>query len=263
MKEEELTLTTMITIDRLETLLTLFHKWKGTNHSFDAGNGCMNIFIGPISATLHVASLSANHLITTLATLNNFLAQHQDLSSHLDIHLTISPYDRQFNLWRNIARYYARSDYILMIDVDFMPTDIYTKWMRTKQWRQIVSGKGRAINGQKPGKKCGLVVPAFEYAPAELTASKRKKTPGKIEVKSRMVKKDEMPEKHSHMPESKAQLLPLLSTGEVLMFHGKWKRGHAPTDYDRWVSTDKMYKVEEYNFNYEPYVIMAKEGAPW
>lgn len=308
---------------------------------------------GPLSVTLHVPSKSPEFVVETIQTLTDFLSKHAVLAKYLDLHLEVSPYDRQFNFWRNIARLHARSDYVMLIDVDFyVCTDLSRKFQRMKQWQDMVQGKGRVVDGVRTGKKVVLVVPAFEHAPLpppeemdpllalpaqpdaapavaendgmvkatlpdveqqneaaaieadaivpepavdatldpkkeSKAANKRKKqnkkarrVPGKINVRPALQKRSlpnmapliasqhKSPFAHTAapadpMPTSKAQLLPLLSTGEVLMFHGKWKRGHGPTNYEKWVGMDKVYKIEEYNFNYEPYVIMPRENAPW
>ncbi|CAO3640122.1 unnamed protein product [Mucor fragilis] len=47
------------------------------------------------------------------------------------------------------------------------------------------------------------------------------------------------------------------------MFHRGWKRGHGSTNYGKWYKQTKPYKVTEYNYSYEPYVIFKKEGTPW
>lgn len=65
-------------------------------------------------------------------------------------------------------------------------------------------------------------------------------------------------------PALKTDLIKLIEQKDVTMFHDKWQRGHGPTDYARWYqTTTEPYRVTEYNYNYEPYVLMKREGLPW
>jgi glycosyltransferase-like protein LARGE len=50
---------------------------------------------------------------------------------------------------------------------------------------------------------------------------------------------------------------------KIDMFHRTWQKGHAATDYFKWYVTDTPYKVTDYSFSYEPYVIFKREPSPW
>jgi hypothetical protein len=67
----------------------------------------------------------------------------------------------------------------------------------------------------------------------------------------------------SSYPSDKKSLMPYLNRKEIGMFHGKWKRGHGPTNYDLWQTATEPYKITEFNYNYEPYVLMKRDGLPW
>ncbi len=78
------------------------------------------------------------------------------MTKYVDVHLVVDAFDRQFNTWRNIARLFARTEYVMMLDIDFYPcTD----------FRDVVR---RALNSTILQKldtgRAALVVPAFEYS---------------------------------------------------------------------------------------------------
>ena len=76
---------------------------------------------------------------------------------YVDVHLIIDLFDRQFNTWRNIARLFARTDYVMMLDVDFV---VCTDFRRSLRESQAV------MNKLKDGASA-FVIPAFEYVKFE------------------------------------------------------------------------------------------------
>jgi hypothetical protein len=80
----------------------------------------------------------------------------------VDVHLVVSPFDRQFNAWRNIARLFARTTYVMMLDVDFA---VCTDWrvsvldLLHRKDREYADPLSQLfVDGH-----AALVVPAFEY----------------------------------------------------------------------------------------------------
>lgn len=75
------------------------------------------------------------------------------MSRFVDVHLVIDSFDRQFNTWRNIARLFARTDFILMLDIDFFPCTDFRVTLKKNPWikRQLQTGLA------------AMVLPAFEY----------------------------------------------------------------------------------------------------
>lgn len=148
----------------------------------------------------------------------------------VDIHVVRDGFDRELNLWRNIAKLFARTDYVMQLDIDFYPvTDIRTS----------VLNNPVAMSLLKSG-EAALVIPAFEYTKQEDGLDYRK------------------------FPSSKSQLLKLYNEKQIGMFHSFWLPGHAPTDYERWTSGEQdVYKVTTYQYSYEPYVIFKNQGSPW
>jgi glycosyltransferase-like protein LARGE len=47
------------------------------------------------------------------------------------------------------------------------------------------------------------------------------------------------------------------------MFHKHWVNGHGDTNYTKWYTSSKPYRVSTYQYSYEPYIIYKKEGSPW
>ena len=72
---------------------------------------------------------------------------------YVDIHLVVDSFDRQFNTWRNIARLFARTDYVMMLDIDFYLCTDFRTTLRTNAWVQERLREGLSA----------FVVPAFEY----------------------------------------------------------------------------------------------------
>ena len=78
------------------------------------------------------------------------------------------------------------------------------------------------------------VIPAFEYATLH-----RKVT-------------------YESFPQNKQELINNIDNRKIEMFHSSWVRGHQPTNYTKWYTTNKAYQVKGYTYNYEPYLIMGK-----
>jgi hypothetical protein len=109
--------------------------------------------VGPISVTVHLDNTEEN-IRTLLDALHKLYTTVPKISSSVDLHLVIDSFDRQFNTWRNIARLFARTSYVMMLDVDFaLCTDFRTS---------IRSNK--AVMEKLKGGTSAFVIPAFEYA---------------------------------------------------------------------------------------------------
>ena len=111
--------------------------------------------------TVHIplpTSTSKSTLYKSLLALHKLVTNSPDLASRADIHLVISPFPRAFNTWRNLARLFARTLYILLLDVDFA---ICTDWRASVSvlLRDGENELGRRVRGGI----AALVLPAFEY----------------------------------------------------------------------------------------------------
>lgn len=107
---------------------------------------------GPISVTIHVRN-STSHIRDLLDSLHELYTSSPTMSAYVDVHLVIDAFDRQFNTWRNIARLFARTEFVMMLDVDF---SLCTDFRSAIRASKAVLDKLRAGNA-------ALVVPAFEY----------------------------------------------------------------------------------------------------
>lgn len=99
-------------------------------------------------------------LNSSLLTLHSLIRSSPALAARADIHLVLSPFPRAFNTWRNIARFFARTSYILLLDVDFA---MCTAW-RDPVKAMLQSG-GEMAKRMREG-RAALVLPAFEYSRA-------------------------------------------------------------------------------------------------
>lgn len=184
-------------------------------------------FAGPISAAIHV--LDDADKVATIKELGKIYSSNPDMQKYVDIHLIIDKFDRQFNMWRNTAKLFTRTDYLMMLDVDFhLCTD----------FRKTIFGNPTISNMLAAG-KTAIVVPAFEY----------------------LNQKDGMD--YKTFPTKKAQVVQQVQAMKLDSFHSSWVSGHGATNYSHWYTATEMYPVTEYEFSYEPYVIYKKEGTPW
>lgn len=207
----DITITTMITIERLGVFRNLVERYKG-----------------PVSLTLHIKD--DENKAQSLQSLHQVHRESREFAQFVDVHLIVDNYDRQFNLWRNVARLYATTQLIMTMDVDFMLcSDLQRNIGELPQVYKEMVSNGSAV----------FVVPAFEFV-REV-----------VEIQA------------VDYPKDKDQLMAFMQRKEVIMFHNSWKRGHGPTNYAAWSRAQEPYRVQEYNYNYEPYVLMKRDGLPW
>lgn len=74
---------------------------------------------GPVSATVHVSDSSAHE--ESLRQLDSLYKSSPVMQKHVDIHLVYDSFDRQFNMWRNIAKFFARTEVCGARTVSFCP----------------------------------------------------------------------------------------------------------------------------------------------
>lgn len=105
-------------------------------------------------------------------------------------------------------------------------------------FRASIHQNAKAIELLQSG-KAALVIPAFEF---------NKQADGVD---------------YTTFPDTKKELLELVSKEKIDMFHKHWVNGHGDTNYTKWYTSSKPYKVSTYQYSYEPYIIYKKEGTPW
>ncbi|KAI8066245.1 glycosyl-transferase for dystroglycan-domain-containing protein [Gilbertella persicaria] len=211
MTGEDITIVTLVTRNRIPNLARLATQYQG-----------------PISATIHISNDEEGEY--TLDMLQQAMDKSPNMRKFVDIHVVRDEFDRELNLWRNVAKLFARTDYVMQLDIDFYPcTDI----------RRSVLNNDKAMNLLRSG-QAALVIPAFEYSKQEEGLDYRT------------------------FPKNKPDLVKQYKDNQIEMFHSFWLPGHAPTDYDRWTSdAQEIYPVTTYQHSYEPYVIFKNQGSPW
>ncbi|KAF9268696.1 glycosyltransferase family 49 protein [Marasmius fiardii PR-910] len=210
---EDITVTTQITSNRL--------------HVFDR---LVRHYQGPISVTIHVRN-NTRHVHDFLDSLHSLYTSTPLMARNVDVHLVIDSFDRQFNTWRNIARFFARTGYVMMLDIDFfLCTD----------FRDAIRASKSIMNKLREGNSA-FVIPAFEYTDHSEGVD------------------------YTSFPMDKKTLLSLVNEGRISAFHAGWEAGHNSTDYARFYSAPpgEVYRVSNYQAAYEPYIVFKKEGPPW
>ncbi|KAI9303308.1 glycosyl-transferase for dystroglycan-domain-containing protein [Cunninghamella echinulata] len=208
--QEEVTISTLVTHNRFKVLSRLASHYQG-----------------PVSVAIHMNDDDSKQ--TFLQDLHQLWDSNPDMRKYVDLHLVVDKFDRQFNMWRNVAKFFARTDYIIMLDVDFYLCTDFRKSLKQNPELMDVLRSGRGA----------VVIPAFEFI------------------------KEEDGEDWRLFPKSKSELMSIVKSDKIDMFHRSWKRGHGSTNYAKWYDSSIPYMVTDYNYSYEPYVIFKKEGSPW
>jgi hypothetical protein len=112
------------------------------------------VYSGPISVTVHIKNIKP-HVNAVLNSLHEMYTSSEFMMTYADVHLVVDTYDRQFNNWRNIARLFARTDYVMMLDIDFYPCTDFRGLVR-----EILNS---TMLQKLDGNRAALVIPAFEY----------------------------------------------------------------------------------------------------
>ena len=108
---------------------------------------------GPISVAIHVSSTPKEQRDVVLRELHHLYTTSPGMSTWVDVHLILDNFDRQFNMWRNVARFFARTEFVMMLDVDFaVCTDFRNQVLRSP-----------AIMDKLRRGDAALVIPAFEF----------------------------------------------------------------------------------------------------
>ncbi|KAG0215583.1 hypothetical protein BGX33_001086 [Mortierella sp. NVP41] len=94
---ESVTITALITFDRYPTFSKLVTNYQG-----------------PISVTIHINDDELRD--ENLAKLHEMYNSNPLMKEFVDAHVVVDKFDRQFNMWRNVARFFARSNYFMMLD---------------------------------------------------------------------------------------------------------------------------------------------------
>jgi hypothetical protein len=224
---------------KLPTFLTQLHYWNG-----------------PASLALYLNQLGGDETAPdAIALLETFLEDHQETLRNTSIHLLMEytnseegPVGYPHNPLRNLAMDQSDGDYVVALDVDFIPQprNCYSKLLATLEAHDGILAE------EIRQEKLVMVLPAFEvYAPKG---------------------KDEATPKQ--LPNSKKKLYDLVQSDRAENFQTKrYPPGHGPTKFKKWfepvsnlTSVDKKPLVPFYPIYYkpgfEPYVLVYRPGIP-
>lgn len=256
--KDDITVTSLITSNRFEALARLVERYQGMlghpSHCLAFSLYAIFLHLGPISVTFHINNATEN-VPQLLESLHHLYTTTSNMATYVDVHLVLDTFERQFNTWRNVARLFARTDYVMMLDVDFyLCTPGFREVFRRTVWREGDDVKEMFRNGL-----AAFVIPAFEYVNydegREVKAfPKTKKVPCHpvVCLTSRLML-------------SVQNLVQLVQERRIGMFHATWPPGHNSTNYERYYAAKQgeMYKVTQFQSYYEPYTIFRKDGPPW
>ncbi|XP_039767241.1 LARGE xylosyl- and glucuronyltransferase 2 [Ornithorhynchus anatinus] len=197
-RPHDVTLVAQLSTDRLQMLEALCRHWPG-----------------PMSLALYLSDAEAQRFLR-FAQASEVLAARRDVAYHV-VYREGPLYP--VNLLRNVALAQARTPYVFLSDIDFLPAYSLYDYLRASIEQLDLATR-----------KAALVVPAFETLRYRLS-----------------------------FPASKAELLTLLDAGSLYTFrYHVWPRGHAPTDYARWREAPAPYRVA-WAADYEPYVVVRRD----
>ncbi|XP_074597011.1 uncharacterized protein LOC141852066 isoform X2 [Brevipalpus obovatus] len=148
-----------------------------------------------------------------------------NLSSGSDITFVLGPDDQNsypINKLRNIAIEKVRTRFMLILDADFQPSPNLEE-----NFSPLLDKMNTSLSA--------FVVPSFEFV-------------------------DPLAD-HDQIPHRKEELLQLIFRDNPLVAPFRIHESvdaHKLTNYWRWFSSSKIYKIKQYSDKYEPYIIMEK-----
>ncbi|KAG0019794.1 hypothetical protein BGZ82_011769 [Podila clonocystis] len=213
----QVTITTLITPDRYGVFLKLVKQYRG-----------------PISVATRIPK--GEDQDRHFQELHRFFHDHTILRKYVDLHVIVDGLDLQLNMWRNVARMFARTDYFMMLDA---------------------SG-------------AALVIPAFEYK-VDKDPKDSKYFPDTKTALIPLLEKGNIHVFHNSFPPGHAAT----DTRRWMKMksHAALEEGHkgdnpgdelSQEDYlEMEAEGEKPYKVTKFEPKYEPYIVLKKEGTPW
>lgn len=205
----DVTLTVHLSLDRLLALDQLAGNW-----------------LGPISVAIYMAEVETSLLVSSIK--NSFnLAGRTNIGYHLVFR--DEGFNYPINKLRNVALKNALTDYVLIIDIDFLPSLNLYEYL--KSVLSEMSNRGIEDHDRDILQDTALVIPAFETLQYKF-----------------------------QFPNNKAELINQLNLGSITTFRAQiWPKGHSPTDFSRWKVATKPYRVD-WKPDYEPFVVTNREA---
>lgn len=138
------------------------------------------------------------------------------------------------NAMRNRALANARTEAVLLLDVDFWPSAELSELMQKPA--KYASLMGALSQG------AAVVLPAYETGDS-----------GDIGVEVA----------REAVLEGKDAAVRMFWDGRIKAFHtDRYEAGHRATDYKRWLEASRPYNIQ-YEEGFEPYVIVSRKFVPW
>ncbi|KAI1317850.1 hypothetical protein EDD11_007652 [Mortierella claussenii] len=237
---DDITLATFIPQDELSELATLVEHYSG-----------------PISAVLHIEYPSdVPGASNPIKRLHAMRASNPKVRQQVDIHLIIAPPThrrapilQQTNLHRNIARFFARSDFVLLLDADgsLPATDIAKSFADYPQWMD----KLRSGNV--------FVVPGFNVSTGETLDAQEEQddqsnSAGPVPALTA-----------ADLPLEKNALLEFIRKGQVVPSEKTWKKTIRNVDFNGWAAQSQSHlsAIQNYDPSFSPSVVIRRDKMLW
>ncbi|KAL6781671.1 hypothetical protein ACKKBF_B09005 [Auxenochlorella protothecoides x Auxenochlorella symbiontica] len=236
----DVTLVTQLSFERLYMLEGQCDVWSGTISA-----AVYIALVGGKAVSVELNSNQDPHLIAlsrVVAAFRQFheLAEQKGICK-LDLQLVSQEVENVWlsglypvNSMRNRALANAKTDVVLLLDVDFWPSAELVEVMA--QPRKYESLRGAVLARR------AIVLPAFEPGDA-----------GDVGVEVA----------RGAVLGGKAAAAAMSRDGRLKPFHtDRYRAGHRATDYARWLTARTPYHIR-YEEGYEPYVLVARRFVPW
>ena len=219
---EDITVATHLTPNKIKRLVAMAERWNG-----------------PISASIKISSLGEFRRFCSDLSLYNVQLQNVGLHFFFEDKSRLYP----INILRNLALDHVKSNYVAILDVDFLSSPINTNQHLRSIFASHRLGETKFINNTI------YVMPAFEVKHEKFIANTT-------------INRTELPGTR----ESLIEMMNTIDENEkVFIFHeDSYKPGHRSTNYTRWTSNleDTSYPIEILEFGYEPYIIGTAKSLP-
>lgn len=239
----DITLATQLSPDKLHLLPELSRRWGQ----------------GPVSAAVYLTDKE------DILKLDSFVRNQSTEFRHwVTLHALLErpgpDVDYPHNLLRNLALQYVETEYFVLLDVDFMPSQDAHNYLY-----DFLSRKARDVPGGNYNTL--YVLPAFDLFGNQ---KKTEGAPGFIPRNKEKLLKLEKEKKgapgFNDIPRNKQDLLKLVGDGRAQIFHEYHRRGHGATNYTKWYGCgygEYSHYPIEYEFQYEPYFMGHTRGLSY
>ncbi|KAG1860813.1 glycosyltransferase family 49 protein [Suillus subluteus] len=117
-EQNDITVTTLVTFNRFKVFSELVTHYQGLLRS------CNRLYFQSFLSVFFLSKV--RFLQPSMSNLVRYtpfwmlcmtcMRQRPAMSTYVDIHLVLTPFDRQLNTWRNAARLFARTEFVMMLD---------------------------------------------------------------------------------------------------------------------------------------------------